>query len=204
MTKRRVQGGGATSERRRRDGVSGKSHQGGLTPSSLKTSVRRARVSRASRAWQVRAARSRAEVSSFAIPHDFSHTTRANISHEKTEQIRARIVCTPAINAWRGLTHMRSMCVGVAETGHRGWSLYADGKKQIFFILSIGCTWTLSCRGEHRSPAIIHKDTFSFLVLFTDEKYQKSYKRRSASYISPPVASRRPVRTKCPDRPAIA
>ena len=72
-------------------------------------------------------------------------TTRANISHEKAEQIRARIVCTPAINAgraWSGLcadgmesafllfllaifgfflvgelTHMRSMCVGVAETG---------------------------------------------------------------------------------------
>ena len=30
MTKRRVQGGGATSERRRRDGVSGKSHLRGL------------------------------------------------------------------------------------------------------------------------------------------------------------------------------
>ena len=73
------------------------------------------------------------------------------------------------------LTHMRSMCVGVAETGV-----------------------------EHRSPAIIHKDTFSFLVLFTDEKYQKSYKRRSTSYISPPVASRRPVRTHFPDRPVIA
>ena len=53
---------------------------------------RRARVSRASRAWQVSAARSRAEVSSFAIPHDFGYTTRANISHEKAEQIRARIV----------------------------------------------------------------------------------------------------------------
>ena len=44
-------------------------------------------------------------------------TTRANISHEKAEQIRARIVCTPAE---RGLTHMRSMCVGVAETGLGG------------------------------------------------------------------------------------
>ena len=28
-------------------------------------------------------------------------TTRANISHEKAEQIRARIACTPAESAWR-------------------------------------------------------------------------------------------------------
>ena len=39
------------------------------------------------------------------------------MSHEKAEQIRARIACTPAE---RGLTHMRSMCVGVAETGLGG------------------------------------------------------------------------------------
>ena len=83
----------------------------------------------------MRAARSRAEVSSFAIPHDFSHTTRANIAHEKAEQIRARIVCTPAESAWRGLTHMRSMCVGVAETGHRGSDAYADGTTVINLIL---------------------------------------------------------------------
>ena len=60
------------------------------------------------------------KVGSFAAPHGFSYTTRANIAHEIAEQIRARIVCTPAESARRGLTHMRSMCVGVAETGHRG------------------------------------------------------------------------------------
>ena len=52
-------------------------------------------VARAARGKCVRR-RCRAEVSSFTIPHDFSHTTRANISHEEAEQIRARIVCTPA------------------------------------------------------------------------------------------------------------
>ena len=61
----------------------------------------RARVSRASRAWQVCAVNGRAKVGSFAALHGFSYTTRANISHEKAEQIRARIVCTPAINAGR-------------------------------------------------------------------------------------------------------
>ena len=72
------------------------------------------------------AAKSRVKVGGFAILHNHGYTTRANIAHEKAEQIRARIVCTPAE---RGLTHMRSMCVGVAETGlgGRGLSLRADG-----------------------------------------------------------------------------
>ena len=40
--------------------------------------------------------RSNVKVGGFATLHNFSYTTRANISHEKAEQIRARIVCTPA------------------------------------------------------------------------------------------------------------
>ena len=78
-----------------------KSQQGGLAPSSFRTSVRRARVSRASRAWQVCAVRDKAKVGSFAALRGFSQTTRANISHEIAEQIRARIACTPAESAWR-------------------------------------------------------------------------------------------------------
>ena len=58
---------------------------------------------------------SKAQVGGFAILHSFSHTTRANISHEKTEQIRARIVRTPAESAWR-----EANAVGVAETGQAG------------------------------------------------------------------------------------
>ena len=41
------------------------------------------------------------KVGGFAALHDFSYTTRANKVHEEAEQIRARIVCTPAINAGR-------------------------------------------------------------------------------------------------------
>ena len=112
MTKRRVQGGGATSERRRRDGVSGKSHLRGLFSLSRRRQPThcvhwfippRARVSRASHAWQVRAVKGGAKVGSFTTSHDFNHTTRANISHEKAEQIRARIVCTPAESALAGV-----------------------------------------------------------------------------------------------------
>ena len=36
------------------------------------------------------------KIGSFAALRGFSYTTRANKVHEKAEQIRARIVCTPA------------------------------------------------------------------------------------------------------------
>ena len=62
---------------------------------------RRARVSRASHAWRARATQDRAKVGGFTALHNLNYTTRANMSHERTEQIRARIVCTPAINAGR-------------------------------------------------------------------------------------------------------
>ena len=89
----------------------GKSQQGGLAPSSLQTTVRRARVSRASRAWRVRAARGRAKVGSFAAPRNLKYTTRANISHEEAEQIRARIACTPAYKGVAGInTYAKHVC----------------------------------------------------------------------------------------------
>ena len=57
-----------------------------------------------SSAWRVRAAKDKAKIGSFAAPHDFCYTTRANISHEKAEQIRARIVCTPAYKCVAGVS----------------------------------------------------------------------------------------------------
>ena len=106
-----------------------KSQQGGLTPSSFRTSCGVHELAARSSAWRVRATQDSAKVGSLATLYNFIYTTRANTAHEKAEQIRARIVCTPAESAWRGLTHMRSMCVGVAETGHRGSSTRADGSK---------------------------------------------------------------------------
>ena len=67
----------------------------------LKNLLPRARVSRESHAWQVCAAKNKVKIGGFAAPRDFNYTTRANISHEKAEQIRARIVRTPAESAWR-------------------------------------------------------------------------------------------------------
>ena len=72
-----------------------KSHLRGLS-SLLKNTFRVHELVARSSAWQVHAAKDKAKVGSFTAPHDFSHTTRANTSHEKTEQIRARIACTPA------------------------------------------------------------------------------------------------------------
>ena len=62
----------------------------------LKNLLPRARVSRASHAWQVRAAKDKVKIGDFAALRGFNYTTRANIAHEKAEQIRARIACTPA------------------------------------------------------------------------------------------------------------
>ena len=68
-----------------------------------------------SSAWRVCAARGRVKVGGFAALRNLSFTTRANISHEKNEQIRARIVCTPAekrgagvnrVSALTGLNHI--------------------------------------------------------------------------------------------------
>ena len=55
-----------------------------------------------SSAWQVRAAKDRAKVGGFTALHSFIYTTRANISHEKAEQIRARKPARPLDNGWRG------------------------------------------------------------------------------------------------------
>ena len=114
----------------------------------LKNLLPRARVSRASHAWRVRAAKDRAKVGSFAALHGFSYTTRANTSHEKAEQIRARIVCTPARKRWAGVNPVHALtkarifasllqwgidrfaqanAVGVAETGAEGGAVYRGG-----------------------------------------------------------------------------
>ena len=73
-----------------------KSQQGGLAPSSFRTSGGVHELVARSSVWRVRAAKDIVKVGGFAALRNFNHTTRANIAHEKAEQIRARIVCTPA------------------------------------------------------------------------------------------------------------
>ena len=99
-----------------------------------------------SSAWQVRAAQGKAKTDSLTALRNFNYTTRANISHEIAEQIRARIVSTPArkmggagvglvcaLTEWSYiflfwlLTTLGFYLVEVAETGHRGSGLCADG-----------------------------------------------------------------------------
>ena len=40
--------------------------------------------------------RGKGKIGSFTALRNLNYTTRANIAHEEAEQIRARIVCTPA------------------------------------------------------------------------------------------------------------
>ena len=69
VTKRRVQGGEATSERRRRDGVYQKSARR-THAVLLPNHWRRARVGRASHAWRVRTARDKSKVGGFTAPRN--------------------------------------------------------------------------------------------------------------------------------------
>ena len=96
----------------------------------LKKLLPRARVSRASRAWRVRAGNGRAKVGGFIALHGFTYTTRANISHEKAEQIRARIVCTPAEKegrAWGKSVRRRKQGFLPAFSSGRRWRAKRDG-----------------------------------------------------------------------------
>ncbi len=77
-----------------------KSHQRERSPLFANSSRVHELVARSS-AWRVCAAKGKVKVGSFAALRNLQHTTRANIAHEIAEQIRARIVCTPAINAGR-------------------------------------------------------------------------------------------------------
>ena len=78
-----------------------KSQQGGLAPSSYRTSCGVHELVARSSAWQVRAAQGKAKTDSLTALRNFNYTTRANIAHEEAEQIRARITCTPAESARR-------------------------------------------------------------------------------------------------------
>ena len=63
--------------------------------------------------------------------------TRANISHEKAEQIRARIACTPAYKGVAGVDKVSAL----------------TGRKAYLFILSVGCAWAL-CVGRWLAAAV--------------------------------------------------
>ena len=89
------------------------------------------------------------KVGGFAILHNHGYTTRANIAHEKAEQIRARIVCTPAEKRLGG--RESNMCV--------------DGMESALFIFSIGCIWTLSCRGRRYPVSATPTHTLCICVI---------------------------------------
>ena len=72
-----------------------KSHLRGLS-SLLKNTLRVHELVAGSSAWRVRATKDKVKIGGFAAFRNFIYTTRANTAHEIAEQIRARIVCTPA------------------------------------------------------------------------------------------------------------
>ena len=103
-----------------------KSQQGGLTPSFLRTTVRRARVSRASHAWRVRAAKGRAEVDNVVLSA-ISTIPRVRTYHtKKPSRFVHALSARPLKVHWRACG---SSC--------------ADGMARVLFILAVRCTWGL-------------------------------------------------------------
>ena len=85
-----------------------KSQQGGLAPSSFQTTGGVHEL--VARAMRGECVRQRTERKSVVLRSPQSHTTtRANISHEKAEQIRARIVCTPAEKRGAGVDRAKAL-----------------------------------------------------------------------------------------------
>ena len=72
-----------------------KSHIRGLSSLLYISSRVHELVARAMRGKCVRQ-RGKGKIGSFTALRNLNYTTRANIAHEEAEQIRARIVCTPA------------------------------------------------------------------------------------------------------------
>ena len=128
VTKRRVQGGEATSERRRRDGVYQKSARR-THAVLLPNHWRRARVSRASHAWQICATNGKVKVGSLTLsaispiprertyhtrePSRFVHALSARPHMQKKKRIKSLLL-------WGIDRFAQANAVGVAETGAEG------------------------------------------------------------------------------------
>ncbi len=107
MTKRRVQGGEATSERRRRDGVYQKSFKRAFLP--LKKHPPRARVSRASHAWRVRAAQGKAKVGGFtALRNYILPRVRTQYTKKPSRFVHA-LPARPLKKRWAGVGGVRAL-----------------------------------------------------------------------------------------------
>ena len=77
-----------------------KSQQGGLAPSSFRTSPR-ARVSRASHAWQVRAANGRAKVGGFTAPRNLILPRVRTYHTKKPSRFVHALSARPLEKEWR-------------------------------------------------------------------------------------------------------
>ena len=83
------------------------------------------RLSRRQHAWQVGAGGGQSKKQSFVSLHSFTYTTRANISHERAEQIR---VCVGSTPAYKGVAGVYEVC---ALTEQKAWTpAYRHGTEQ--------------------------------------------------------------------------
>ena len=114
---------------------------------------RRARVSRASRAWRVRAIKDKVKIGSFIAPRNLI-LPRVRTYHTKKPSRFVHALPTRPLKV----------------QGGRGWSKCADGTKSYFlfclfavlrlYLVGVGAVDDPRGRVEHCSPAKKHKETF--------------------------------------------
>ena len=128
-----------------------KSQQGGLAPSSFQTT---AACTSQSREPCVASTCGTGQSKSrwFCALRNLDYTTRANISHEKAEQIRARIACTPAEK--RGGGRESNMC--------------ADGMERVYFgLVQIALFTNKKLRQEIRGFPALYFRLYNFSAPYT-------------------------------------
>ncbi len=121
----------------------------------------RARVSRASHAWRVRAAMDKAKVGGFTAPRNLILPRVRTYHTKKPSRFVHALSARPLKNGWRG----------------RGWSECADGTESVFFIFDVCCTPTLSCRGRRRRRPVKNHNVTFLLSYFCMTKSTKSHQR---------------------------
>ena len=90
-------------------------------------------VARAMRGKCVRQ-RGKGKIGSFTALRNLNYTTRANIAHEEAEQIRARIVCTPAEKRGAGVGGVSTL------TGRRAYFLFLMFAVLGLYLIGVGVT----------------------------------------------------------------
>ena len=111
----------------------------------------------------MRAKQDKAKVGGFAALHGFIYTTRANIAHEIAEQIRARIVRTPAEKKMGGRES------STRADGTELYFLFCLFAMLEFYLVGVGAPLSRRCQAHpfssHNQKSPLGEEIFSMHII---------------------------------------